>query len=55
MFLFSMCFEQCMSVAVGSVWWRSHWTMKGVVSGGKPEWGETLGWEHGRMREREGM
>ena len=30
----SLCGEQCMSIAVGSVWWRSHWTMKGVVSEG---------------------
>ena len=30
----SMCGEQCMSIAVSSVWWIGHWTMKGVVSGG---------------------
>ena len=50
----SLCGEQCMSIAVGSVWWRSQWTMKDVVSGGS-QCGETLGWESSRMREREGM
>ena len=26
--------SQCMSIAVGSLWWRGHWTMRGVVSEG---------------------
>ena len=38
----SLCGEQ--SIAVGSVWWRGHWTMKGVVSGGS-QCGGTV-WEN---------
>ena len=42
----SLCGEQCMSIAVGSVWWRGHWTMKGVVSGGSQCGGTVVAWEN---------
>ena len=45
----SSCSEQCMSIAVGSVCLRGHWTMKGVVSKGS-QCGGTLGWSVGARR-----